>query len=318
MSLAQDVREQYRAALGRLESIALQYFINGQFENGFSVLEHGLTLFGASSVPDAYTQLQLTYGHILLWQSSLITGDYARPVEVLQNAVQRAVELGNETLLARAYDTLGFCLYQRALTGERDFALAAQYFERAVALWERLGHTAGICTARFHVGLIAERAGQFEAAVAQFRWVHTTARDHNLFSQQAEASRHLAFAAMRSEDYEQALGAFQEALTLLEAQHSELFLPFAYLSVGEVYQSQGKYAEAHHYYTRGAQKAAALGVKRASVQILYCLGEVSEEQEQRQSAYEYYTEAHEIAQDIQFQLGIQMTAAKVEQFRATE
>lgn len=317
MVLPQDISQYYRAVLSNLENVGRYYFINGQFEHSLSVLENGLNLFGVTNVSDAYIQLLLTYGHVLLWQSSFITGDYEHPVEVLQNGLQRAEELGDNALLARACDELGFCLYQRALTGDRDFESAARYFERALHLWEGVGQIAGVCTARYHLGLIDERAGRFEAAVAQFHWVYRTAQENTLPSQQAEASRHLGFAAMRAQDYEQALRAFQEALAITDTQQSELFLPFAYLSVGEVYHTQHNYSEAQDYYERGLQKALALGVKRATVQISYCLGEIAEEQEQRKSAREYYVQAHQIAQNMQFELGIQMTAAKVEQFKET-
>ena len=315
---AQSVSHHYIAVLDSLQHLGRHYFMSGQFEDGLSVLQHGVDLVGATSAPASYIQLLLTYGHILTWQSSLITGDYVQPMAVLQDAVERADMLGNAGVQARAYDELGFCHYQRAMTSNSDFVDAATHFQQALALWERLGDIAGICTARFHVGLIAERAGQFDAAVAHFTWVHTTAQNYNLSSQQAEASRHLGFAALRAADYNQALAAFQEALTLTEAAQSQLFLPFAYASVGEVYHTQHKYIEARQYYERGAEKAVEFGVRRATVQILYCLGELAEEQQQRQAAHDYYTEAHQTAQAIHFQLGVQMTAAKLAQLMATE
>jgi tetratricopeptide (TPR) repeat protein len=217
---AQRVSQQYSAVLDSLQSLGWHYFMNGQFEEGVSVLERGVELVGAESIPHSYIQLLLTYGHVLLWQSSLLTGDYTRPMKVLQDAAERAEMLENDTVQARAYDELGFCHYQRALTGDRSFEDADNYFQRALVLWERIGDIAGICTARFHTGLIAERAGQFDTAVAHFTWVSTTAQAHHLPSQQAEASRHLGFAALRAADYEQALAAFQDALALTEAQQS--------------------------------------------------------------------------------------------------
>lgn len=318
MLSAQSVGHHYIAVLDSLQHLGRHYFMRGQFEDGLSVLQHGVDLVGATSVPASYIQLLLSYGHVLTWQSSLLTGDYARPMVVLQDAIEQADVLGNAAVQARAYDELGFCHYQRAMTGNSDFVDAAAHFQQALALWERLDDIAGMCTARFHIGLIAERAGQFDRAVAHFTWVHTTAQNYNLSSQQAEASRHLGFAALRAADYDQALAAFQEALTLTEAAQSQLFLPFAYASVGEVYHTQHKYTEAQQYYERGAEKAAEFGVRRATVQILYCLGELAEEQQQRQTAHNYYTEAHQTAQAIQFQLGVQMTAAKLAQLMAAE
>jgi tetratricopeptide (TPR) repeat protein len=314
MQPAQPVNQYAIAVLDSLQQLGQHYFIEGRLEEARSVLERGIELVGAASIPDSYLQYLLAYGHILLWQSSLMTGDYSRPLALLQDVVAQAETLGNDPIRARAYDEQGFCLYQSALTGSRNFQAAADYFQRSLVLWEQSADVGGVCTARFHVGLIAERAGRFEEAVAHFTWVHTTARDHSLPGQQAEASRHLGFAAMRAADYEQALAAFQEALALTEAHGSRLFLPFASLSLGEVHHAQRQYAETQRYYERALQQAANAGIKRATVQILYSLGELAEEQEQRQKAREYFTEAQHIAQTIQFQLGIEMTSAKLQHF----
>jgi hypothetical protein len=51
----------------------------------------------------------------------------------------------------------------------------------------------------------------------------------------SEVARHLGFGHMRGDNLDGALRLFQEALALAEKSHIRLFLPFAYLSIGEVF-----------------------------------------------------------------------------------
>jgi tetratricopeptide (TPR) repeat protein len=181
-----------------------------------------------------------------------------------------------------------------------------------LALHEAHQDQHGICQSRFHVGLIAEREQRFDDAEATFTDVYQIAQRYTFDAEQGEAARHLGFAYLRAGNLDAALRLFQEALALAEKSHVGLFLPFAHLSVGEVFHLQHAYDQAQQHYQTAYHLAEAMQVKRASVQILYSLGELAEDQHEQSEARTHYEAAYTLAQAINFVLGERMIAAKLE------
>jgi tetratricopeptide (TPR) repeat protein len=170
----------------------------------------------------------------------------------------------------------------------------------------------GICESLFHVGLIAERKRQYDDALRAFDTVYTTAKHHHYHGAVAEAARHLGFAHMRTGTFDQALGCFQEARLLLEETGQHIFLPFAELSVGDVFFMQQQWEHAEQHYHMAYALAQTMQIKRASVQIAYSLGEVCEAQKNADQAYAYYETAYDLATAINFKLGMTMCGAKLQ------
>lgn len=117
---------------------------------------------------------------------------------------------------------------------------------------------------------------------------------------------------MRADNLDAALRLFQEALALAEKSQVRLFLPFAHLSVGEVFHMQHAYDQAQQHYQSAYHLAEAMQVKRAAVQILYSLGELAEDQHSQSQARTHYEAAYTLAEAIHFVLGERLIAAKLE------
>src|SRR5215212_10171616 len=300
--------EQYTAVLKGLTTLAESYFYDGRIEDAVHVLTCAQQLADASDVrPHDLAALLICAGSIYSWRGSLITGDYDLPLSLLHRAEQLAGVTHDHLLLARALDMLGSAYYKQAMTlAEADFERPLSYFQHALLLRETAHDQRGICESLFHVGLITERKRQYDAALRAFDTVYTTAKHHHYHGAVAEAARHLGFAHLRTGAFDQALACFQEARLLLEETGQHIFLPFAELSVGEVFAMQQQWEQAEQHYHIAYALAQTMQIKRASVQIAYSLGEVCEAQNKTDEAYAYYETAYDLATAIQFKLGMTM------------
>jgi tetratricopeptide (TPR) repeat protein len=296
-----------------LSTIAESYFYDGRIDDAVHVLTCAQQLADASDVlPHDLAALLICAGSIYSWRGSLITGDYDLSLTLLHRAEQLARVTHDQLLLARALDTLGSAYYNQAMTrAEADFERPLSYFQHALMVRETAQDQLGICESLFHVGLIAERKRQYDDALRAFDIVYTTAKHHHYHDALAEAARHLGFAHMRTGSFDQALACFQEARLLLEATGQQIFLPFAELSVGEVFAMQQQWEHAEQHYHRAYALAQTMQIKRATVQIAYSLGEVCEAQNHADQAYTYYETAYDLATAIKFKLGMTMCGAKL-------
>jgi tetratricopeptide (TPR) repeat protein len=311
--------EQYAAILKSLATLAESYFYDGKIDDAVQVLTYAQQLAEAADVlPHHRAALLLCAGFIYSWRGSLITGHYDEALITLHRAEQLAQTTHDQLLLAYALDRLGSAYYKQAVTlAETDFERPLSYFQHALRLRETAHDQRGICESLFHVGLIAERKRQYDAALRTFDAVYTTAKHHHYHDTVAEAARHRGFAHIRAGTFDQALDCFQEARLLLEATRQNIFLPFAELSVGEVFALQQHWEQAEHHYQLAYAQAQTMQIKRASVQIAYSLGEVCEAQHNAAQAYTYYETAYNLATAIHFTHGITMCGAKL-QGRPTE
>jgi tetratricopeptide (TPR) repeat protein len=296
----------YQTAYETLYQIGDSAFMAGQLDDALHIFGSAYHLTRTPpTVSVAYTALVLRYGALLSWQGSLISGQYDQALVVLQRAVALTATLDDPITYARALDALGFGYYQQALTAASgNFTLALGYFQQALTLREAADDRQGQCESSFHLGLIAERERRFDAAVAIFTTVYQQAQPAGFLDEQASAIRHLGFAHMRAGRVDAALAAFQEGLALSERSGSRLFLPFAQLSVGEVFHTMRAYAQAERHYREAQALAETMQVKRATVQIVASLGELAADQHDLAQARMYYEAALATAEAINFTFGI--------------
>lgn len=306
--------EQYTAVLKGLSTIAESYFYDGRVDDAVHILTCAQQLANAADVlPHDLAALLICAGYIYSWRGSLITGQYDVPLSILHRAEQVARATQDQLLIARTLDTLGGAYYNQAVTlAEADFERPLSYFQHALMLRETAHDQRGICESLFHVGLVAERKQQYDDALRAFDTVYTTAKYHHYHGAVAEAARHLGFAHTRAGNLDQALRYFQEAQLLLEETGQTIFLPFAQLSVGEIFHMQHQWEQAEQHYQMAYALAQIMQIKRASVQIAYSLGEVCEEQNNVEQAYAYYETAYNLATAINFKLGMTMCDAKLQ------
>ena len=75
---------------------------------------------------------------------------------------------------------------------------------------------------------------------------------------------------------------------------------------------QEQWEQAEQHYHRAYALAQTMQIKRATVQIVYSLGEVCEAQNHADQAYAYYETAYDLATAIHFKLGMIMCSAKLQ------
>lgn len=315
------LKEAYGDVLDRLILIATMHRENGELIEAGSVLNAGLEFLAQPHLEfyiliSAYKAKILTeLGGVLLWQASLMTGNYDEAIITLEKAVAISKATTDESLVADALDQLGFMHYQRTMnSNQEDYEQALSLFEQALTLRESLLEQQKICVSRFHIGLVAERKHNFEEALAIFTEIKEVAEAHNYPGELAQVHRHIGFAQMRQGKLDQALHSFEQSIAFGQMAGSKAFLPFAHLTVGEVYQEQQRWPEAKSHYQTALQLAQALQIQRAIVQSLYSLGEVEEQSTELELAKQHYEQAYELAKQIDFQLGVAMLQQKLAQF----
>jgi tetratricopeptide (TPR) repeat protein len=166
----------------------------------------------------------------------------------------------------------------------------------------------------FHIGLIAERQERFADALRHFEAVRELAERHNDDRLLASALRHIGFAHMRAHAIGAALDCFSRSLALFKTGGPRLFVPFGHLAVADMLVEQRHFDEALRHYEAGAVLATKLGVARAAMQIAYSVGELYEMLTNLAQARSCYERGDALATQMQFEQGMALCRAKLNQF----
>jgi GNAT superfamily N-acetyltransferase len=305
----------YGAVLHHLAAIARDAFAAGHLSEALAALDLGRPVAALEEAPSAArAAFLLAAGRIAGWHASLCTGDYARAQADL-DAAHALAHAGDDWLRAQALDALAFLRYQRALTaGSDDYEAVAALAREALALYEAQRDARGEWAQRFRLALVEERAGRAEPAA--FAQVYEAAGRIGDAALQAEAARHLGFAAWRAGDTAAAHERLAEALALLEAAGQRVFTPFAHLALGDVAQLQRRWDAAEQHYDTALALATQLGVSRAAVQTRASLGELRAAQGRGDEARALFAEALDGARAIGFAAGAARLATMLRELDA--
>lgn len=270
ISLYQDVSHHYTTASKVLYEIGHTYYLSGRLADAQHLLHTSLQLFTES---EAQSQdrlpLLLLYGQVLL-VDYLLSRDGVHS-ELMFATLQQARELAEaanlQQSLADALSLLGLAHHLTALmagaiidtpqSGKYQQSLA--YQQQALELREKLSDTRGMSESLFQIGAIYERWQQYDQARAYYTQARQLADQYNHLFEKSEPARHTAIHALMEGKLDEALTFALQALELREAAHFRPYQPLDHLLLRDIYQLQGKMADAQRHGQEATTLATAMG-----------------------------------------------------------
>lgn len=242
----------------------------------------------------------------LIWLSETTATNRGYPEA--DSAAARALELaersGDSLLIADAAELAGRVLYSRRINlGEGDYDPPLRHFERALALRRAAADTGGMVEGLFRVGLIHERKGEGDRAVALYEeGIRLAGSEYPL--ERSYLARHLGYQHLRRGDLDRALTHLQQSHDLREQAGFVLVRSPALASIGEVYRRKGDHARARDYVARALAEAERLGSSRFVVQALIALGEIDAGTGRLEQARQHWRRAETLAGEIGYVSGV--------------
>jgi len=179
--------------------------------------------------------------------------------------LEMAERVGEESLIAGALNRL-------AITVQHEKpARAREYFERALALFEKLGDVRGQARCHNNLGITAQLEMRPDYGRESLTRALTLARAANMPDITGTAALNLGVVTQKLGDYERAKQLFSEALALFAAvKNGELQL-FALFNMAGLERERGNYASSAELYESTASLAQRVG--QADIEIGAIAGE---------------------------------------------
>ena len=134
-------------------------------------------------------------------------GHYRQALDRYRQALELRRGLGDDSAVAESLNNVGYAYY---LLGELDNA--AVYWDRAMALFERIDNPEGVLLTRQNRGLLHLVRADWEDALADFLATLDGSRELGLVAAEAVALGNLGRVAQHQGRYGAALGSYREAL----------------------------------------------------------------------------------------------------------
>ncbi|GLV55619.1 hypothetical protein KDH_24630 [Dictyobacter sp. S3.2.2.5] len=304
---ARALPEQFDAVLETMEYIVTSYFTVGRLEQALHTLRAGQSLLELPEVPTAArARFLLCYGRMLTLKTQFENAPEDDAIELLQQARRLAKQADDPRLIADAVDSIGFAGYTAASNRhEGDPSLLQGYFQEALERRRDLQDQRGISESLFHLGLIEDIIDQPEQAHEYYTQSLHLAQQYNYAREAAEALRHLGFHAQREGNLSEAQRYFSESLRMAEMCGMQMYLPFAHVTLADVYLEQKELDRASEHARQALELAGRLDVKRAQIFALFSSGSICQARGETQQARDYYEQAHALAQTIGLGYAIQ-------------
>ena len=242
----QEIATKYVLVMNALCEIAETYRITGQQEEAVAVLATTLPFLRELS-PRHQATFLTEYGKQLTASAFKSKRTTEEALSVLQQAKQLAEPLQDSALLANTLYELGelyFVRGHKTTAEEYDYETSLSYFQQALALYEAVHDEKNMAQALLGVGRMYQNIGQNEAACLYVERALTTAEQQQNKAIQAEALNHLALLNAGVDDMETAIQQVKTSLAIRESVGLKAEIPYAYLTLAELYQTQGDNAEA--------------------------------------------------------------------------
>ncbi len=184
--------------------------------------------------------------------------------------------------LLRASENLPDHLRARALSGagtqawmQSDFTRATELHTAALALYRRLGDTAGIATALQDLGAQAMERGDLASAIPLYDECIVLRREVGDDAGIASTLSNMGVIAELQGDYVLAAARYEESLALCRKIGHLAFVALVLHNIGEVAQHQGNYARAMAFYEESFAIAQMLDYRHISAELLHKLGNLA-------------------------------------------
>ena len=302
----QEVAARYASVLDTLCEIAKTYRISGRQEEAVSVLAIGLPLID-EVFPFQQAMFLIAYGKQLTASvfKSKRTADEAH--SVLLRAKKLAEPLDDQSLLADVLYELGEMYFVRAhktMGKETDYDTSLSYMLQALALYEAVHDEKCMPQFTLGVGRMYHNMGQNEAARLYIERALAQAEQQQDKAIQAEAMNHLALLNAGIDEIETAIQQAKFSLTIREQAGLKAEVPYSYLTLAELYQTQGKNIEALANY----QQCYALAEEIHSSTTVFALlgiGYIYLDNNAIPQAIEHFEQSLKQAESIDLKTGIQ-------------
>jgi tetratricopeptide (TPR) repeat protein len=300
-------------ALHALLRTAEAQHLGGSLREAQATLARAQALAEQRSDTSALARVAIARTEAWVSQTTLNNTGYAEADSGAAGALRLARRTGDRRLVADAEDLAGRTLYTRAINlGQGNYEGPLRHFRRALKLRKAAGDSAGIIESLFRVGLIHERKGESEQAVATYeKGMRLAGEGYPL--ERSNLARHLAYQRKGQGDIEGAIELFELSLALREEAGAALTRPSALTSLADAHREQGDHRLALEYGRRGLEEAEKLGASRFVVGALISLGQTYGALGDRSQALERLGHAESLAGRIGYVSG--STRARAERER---
>lgn len=217
-------------------------------------------------------------------------GDYDEGLEVLRQANSIAKELKNRPLLARVYNNLGYIYRDRG-----ELANALNYFERALAINEKLGdevaqsvNLASIAYVHFDLGDYDHALEYALKCLPIFEKARDAHRSHTLY-------HILGNIYFKREEYPEALSYFEANLN--QSESDTALHVMAESGIGKVYYKMDDQENAKQYLSNSLAKAEELANVEVQIVCHYYLGRMYMDDESYRKALRHMNAALALADE---------------------
>jgi tetratricopeptide (TPR) repeat protein len=267
--------QHYTTAVDALCEIARAYYTLGRSADAQHLLGTSLQLLRASeTTPYHRLKLLLLYGQVLVVDHLLTRGDADRMFSTILDAKQVAEATQDQPAIADALSLLGQAHYFATVVAslkqgispnspdvQRNYDQALAYQQQALELREALHDTRGISESYFQIGVIYERWQHYDRSQDYYTKARQIADQYDHRFEKTEPARHVAFAALREGNLEQALTLALQALALREAAQFRPYLPLDHLLLRDIYLAKGDTANAQLHTQQAAALAEEMGLR---------------------------------------------------------
>jgi len=195
------------------------------------------------------------------------------PTETHEQASARAQALGRE----------GVTLYERD-----DFESALIKFQEALALFEWIGDRENEAIVHNYIGLIYERWGRYQQAVAHSQKSLEIYKEIGDRESEATAHNNMGIVYQELGEYQQALEHGQKALLIHQEVGDREGEALAHHNIGAAHDALGEPHQALEYYQRALEIRCELGDQTGEAQSYNNIGMVYYQQGEYQRALEYF------------------------------
>jgi tetratricopeptide (TPR) repeat protein len=301
-----------------LVEVSEHYYYAGSISEAIRTLKHGNAIMETPDATDMDRALLLVQcAKLQSLDNFQGRGDFDQTLAMLARARELAEGLPDQRPHADAIDLTGMTLYYRALAGAGGvFPDALPHFERALAMREQSGDGRGVAESIFHIGLIEQNTGQWQAARATFARATELARAGGYRLEHSYAVRHLGFVEQHEGNLEAARHCLAESLALREEIGFRLFLPFSMRALGEVCMQMGDIDAADGLFERAYIVATEIGSPSQTIFALLSRGELYQARGRSSDARAVIEQAAALAASAGFTRGEQLAARMLAELSA--
>lgn len=265
--------------------------------------------------PEDFVKVAVMLGKTYNTKAFITNKDIGKAVSVLDKAVSAADTLGNEKLLADALHTKGTALYTRIfLTGEGDYNEPLNMVGRALSIRSSIGDKEGEAESLIYYGILNERMGNKDNAFELYHRALAITEENEMPKLKAQAMRHIGFMlrAKGSKFNRSALDYFRRSLALREKEGVTVYLPFSYISVGELLFAENQPDSALTYYMKAEKLAEEMNADRILVLTSWLKGDLAIARRDTSLAKQHYNNALTTAENIGYTRGTDLLKKTLE------